>query len=52
MIEKAVRNNKTIAQDRLQPTSVEGLIQKYDLDNKKIYDYLEYLVDYLNRKGV
>lgn len=50
MIEKPIRPTKPSLQDRLQPTTVEELIQKYDLENTKIYDYLEYLVDYLNKK--
>lgn len=52
MIEKPLRPSKPDIQDRLQPTTIEGLIHKYDLSNEKIYDFLEYLVDYLNEKGV
>jgi hypothetical protein len=52
MIEKPKKPNKSDIQDRLQPTTIEGLIQKYDLDNIQIYEYLEYLVNYLNEKGV
>ena len=52
MIEKPVKPNKPDIQDRLQPTTIEGLIHKYDLSNEKTYDYLEYLVNYLNEKEV
>lgn len=52
MIEKPDRPTKPNIQDRIQPTTIEELIQKYDLDNTKIYDFLDYLVDYLNSKGV
>lgn len=52
MLEKPKRVEKVSIQDRIQPTTVEELIKKYDLDNRKIYDYLDYLVDYLNDKGV
>lgn len=52
MIEKPNRPIKPNIQDRLQPKSFDELIQKYDLDNTKIYDFLDYLVEYLNDKGV
>lgn len=52
MIEK-VRRKKTInKQDMTKPKTVDELIQKYDLDNVEILDFLDYLVDYLNEKGV
>ena len=50
MLEKPKRPSNADIQDRLQPTTIEGLIQKYDLGNEAIYDYLDYLVDYLNSK--
>lgn len=52
MIEKPVRPRRPDIQDRLQPSTIEELIHKYDLGNDKIYDFLEYLVNYLNEKGV
>ncbi len=52
MIKKPNKPKKNNIQDRLQPTTVEELIQKYDLENTKIYEFLDYLVDYLNEKGV
>lgn len=51
MIEKMKR--KQIArQDITKPKTIDELIQKYDLENKNIIEYLDYLVDYLNQKGV
>jgi len=50
MIEKAKRPNKPNIQDRTQPTTVEELIRKYDLENTLIYDFLDELVEYLNKK--
>ena len=52
MIEKIKRKNKPNKQDITKPKSVDDLIKKYDLENANIYDYLDYLVDYLNEKGV
>ena len=52
MIEKPIRPNKVDLQDRLNITKIEQLEQRYDLDNLKIYDYLDYLVDCLNKKGI
>ena len=52
MIEKIKRNKQVDKQDITKPKSVDEMLKKYDLDNKKILDYLDYLVDYLNEKGV
>lgn len=52
MLERPKRTKKVSIQDRIQPTTVEELIRKYDLDNKKIYEYLDYLVEYLNDKKI
>lgn len=52
MIEKIQRKKQIDNQDKQQPQTVKDLIRRYDLDNTKIQDYLDYLVDYLNRKGV
>ena len=52
MIEKIKRKKMVDKQDITKPKSVDEVIKKYDLDNAKILDYLDYLVDYLNEKGV
>lgn len=52
MIEKIKRNKIVSRQDITKPKTVEELIQKYDLENQNIYDFLDKLVDYLNAKGV
>lgn len=48
MLEKPKRPVKPNIQDRLQPTTVEELIRKYDLENKGVYDFLDKIVDYIN----
>jgi len=48
MLEKPKRPTKPKIQDRLQPTTVEELIRKYDLENKGVYDFLDKMVDYIN----
>lgn len=52
MIEKPKRPIKLNNQDRQIPANIQDLINRYDLDNTNIYDYLEYLVNYLNERGV
>ena len=52
MIEKPKRKKQLNNQDRQIPANIQDLINKYDLDNTKIYDFLEYLVDYLNERGI
>lgn len=52
MIEKPKRRKQLNNQDRQIPTNIQDLINKYDLDNTKIYDFLDYLVDYLNERGI
>lgn len=49
-LEKIERPKKVNIADRLQPKTIEGLIRKYDLENEKIYDFFDYLVDYINKK--
>ncbi len=49
-LEKIERPKKINIADRLQPKTIEGLIRKYDLENEKIYDFFDYLVDYINKK--
>ena len=52
MIEKPKRPKKIPNQDNKQPQTIAELIRRYDLDNTKIYDFLDKLVNYLNEKGV
>ena len=52
MIEKPKRPRKINNQDNKTPQTIKDLIMRYDLDNTKIYDFLDSLVDYLNKKGV
>jgi len=52
MIKKINRNKTVNKQDITKPKSVDDMIKKYDLENSKVLDYLDYLVDYLNEKGV
>ncbi len=48
MIEKPKRPQKINNQDKKQPQTISELIRRYDLDNIKIYDYLDSLVDKIN----
>lgn len=52
MIEKPKRSKQLNNQDRKIPANIQELITRYDLDNKDIYDYLDYLVKYLNERGI
>lgn len=52
MIYKINRNKKVNKQDITKPKNIDDMLKKYDLENEKILDYLDYLVDYLNEKGV
>lgn len=52
MIERPKRKKQLNNQDRQIPTNIQDLINKYDLDNTKIYNFLDYLVDYLNERGI
>lgn len=52
MIEKPTRPKQFNNQDRQIPTNIQELINRYDLDNTKIYDFLDYLVNYLNERGI
>lgn len=49
-LEKIERPKKVNIADRLQPKTIEGLIRKYDLENEKIYDFFDKIVDFLNEK--
>lgn len=48
MIEKPKRPKQPNIQDRQPPRTLQELINRYDLDNTKIYDFLDGLVDLLN----
>lgn len=45
MIEKPKRPKRLDIQDRQPPRTLQELINRYDLDNTKIYDYLDELVE-------
>lgn len=47
MIKKIQKNKKMNNQDKQQPKNIQELMQRYDLDNNKIEEYLDYLIDYL-----
>lgn len=49
-LKKIERPKKVQRVDRLQPETFEGLIRKYDLENEKIYDFFDKIVDFLNEK--
>ncbi len=49
MLEKPKRNNKINNQDMQVPATIQDLINRYDLENNDIYDYLDKLVDYINK---
>ncbi len=48
MIEKPKRPKKPDIQERQPPRTLQELISRYDLDNTKIYDFLDGLVELLN----
>lgn len=48
MIEKPKRPKQPNIQDRQPPRTLQELINRYDLDNTKIYDFLDELVELLN----
>lgn len=52
MLEKPKRQKQLNNQDRQIPANIQDLINRYDLDNTKIYDFLDYLIDYLNERGI
>ena len=49
MLKKPIRVKQIQNQDRKQPQTISELIRRYDLDNTKIYDYLDYLIEELNK---
>lgn len=54
MIEKPKRPKQPNIQDRQPPRTLQELINRYDLDNTKVYDFLDELVELLNteRKSI
>lgn len=49
MIEKPKRPKKIPNQDNKQPQTIQELIRRYDLDNTKIYDFLDELTGHLKQ---
>ena len=47
MIEKPKRPKQLDVQDRQPPRTIQELVNRYDLNNEEIYDYLDILVDQL-----
>lgn len=54
MIEKPKRPKQPNIQDRQPPRTLQELMNRYDLDNTKVYDFLDELVELLNteRKSI
>ena len=52
MIEKPKRPKQLNNQDKQIPFTIPDLINRYDLENIDIYDFLDYLVNYLNERGI
>ncbi len=50
MIDKPKRPKQPNIQERQPPRTLQELINRYDLDNTKIYDFLDELVDALKSK--
>ena len=48
MLEKPKRVKQLNNQDRQLPATIQELINRYDLENKDIYKFLDYLVDSIN----
>lgn len=51
MIEKPKRPKKIPNQDNKQPQTIQELIRRYDLDNTKIYDFLDELAMQINSRN-
>lgn len=47
MIKKISRPKQVNNQDKQAPKTIQELMQRYDLDNKEICDYLDYLIEHL-----
>ena len=52
MLEKIKRQKNLGKQDRQMPSNTQELINFYNLNTEKIYDFLDYLIDYLNERGI
>ena len=52
MLEKIKRQKNLGKQDKQIPSNTQELINFYNLNTEKIYDFLDYLVDYLNERGI
>lgn len=52
MIGRIKRPEKGNNQDMQIPKDIQELMQRYDLENSNIYDFLDYLVSYLNERGI
>lgn len=50
MIDKPKRPKQPSIQDRQPPRTLQELINRYDLDNTKIYDFLDGLVELINTR--
>ena len=48
MLEKPKRPKQLNNQDRQLPATIQELVNRYDLENKNIYKFLDYLVDNIN----
>lgn len=47
MIKKISRPKQVNNQDKQAPKTIQELMQRYDLDNKEVCDYLDYLIEHL-----
>lgn len=52
MLEKIKRQKNLGKQDRQIPSNTQEIINFNNLNNEKIYDFLDYLVDYLNERRI
>ena len=50
MFEQPTRTKKIPNPDKKQPQTISELIRRYDLDNTKIYDYLDKFIEKLNNQ--
>lgn len=51
MLEKPTRPTQPDIQERQAPRTIQEILDRYDLDNIKIYEYLDGLVEELNQSG-
>ena len=52
MLEKIKRQKNLGKQDRQMPSNTQELINFYNFNNYNIYYFLNYIVDYLNERGI